>query len=73
MLFVACQAPLETYTVTFLDKDGEELIPCEFKELYNWFGHISYFRDININCDKYGNGVWMPTMYLRSINLRTKS
>lgn len=52
----------------FLDNNGEELIPCEIENLYNWFGHISYFGSININCDKYGNGIWHP-----SINLRLKS
>lgn len=45
----------------FLDKNGEELIPCELKKLDNWFGHISYFQGININRDKYGNDVWLDT------------
>ena len=53
----------------FLDKNGEELIPYMFRELNNWFGHISYFNGININCDKYGNGVWRDTGVL-TIELR---
>jgi hypothetical protein len=55
----------------FLDKNGEELIPCEFKKLDNWFGHISYFRGINIQWDKYGNGVWLDTEP-KTIKLRKK-
>lgn len=49
----------------FLDKNGEQLIPCIFEELYNWFGHISYFHDTNIDWDKYGNPIWFPTTVLR--------